>query len=281
MTSEQNYYWREGLLSGLILSRSPPSFTADNEGPLHRFVHTLLGILAAASISAYAQRSVPYVGCPGDGQTGPYAAANGSPKPVNLPPEIADKLAWYEYKGDTGQIGTLGPRGWSCFVTIGSNGETLFVAPETLDSAKLLEHRNWKGFTGPVIQLSVSDGGTSGRFEVAKMVARVFPAHRDYARKIIAEGFGAASDYPFGPFPADHLNYKGKNLVEFITPAHRNGLGTMSWLLPSDQPITGFALLTIGPDIDSELLHLSFRLPLSLSHLDAILMQQAEADASH
>ena len=152
-----------------------------------------------------------------------------------------------EYNGDAGHFGTLGPRGWNCFVTIGSNGWTLYIAPEPLDSAKLLEHRNWKGFTGPAIQLSGSDGGTSGRFEVAKVVARVFPAHRDYARSIIAEGFGPAADYPFGPFPSDHLTYKGKNLVEFTTPAHRNGLGTMSWLLPSDQPITGIALLTIGP----------------------------------
>lgn len=243
-------------------------------------LRTLIVLLAAVSLSVYAQTSVPYVGCPGDGQTGPYLAAKGSPKPVSLPLEIANKLAWYEYKGDAGQIGTLGPRGWNCFVTIGSNGETLYVAPEVLDSAKVLEHKSWKGFTGPAIQLSGSDGGTSGRFEVAQMVARVFPAYRNYARKIIAEGFGPASDYPFGPFPSDHLAYKGKKLVEFTTPAHHKGLGTMSWLLPSDQPITGFALLTIGPDIDTGLLQLSFRLPQSLSSLSATLIQQAEADGS-
>ncbi len=237
-------------------------------------------VLTAVSMSAYTQTSVPYVGCPGDGQTGPYQAAKGSPKPVNLPLEVANKLAWYEYKGDAGQIGTLGPRGWNCFVTIGSNGETLYVAPEALDSAKILEHKNWKGFTGAAIQLSGSEGGTSGRFEVAQMVARVFPAYRGYARKIIQEGFGPASDYPFGPFPSDHLAYKGKKLVEFTTPAHHKGLGTMSWLLPSDQPITGFALLTIGPNIDTGLLQLSFRLPESLSSLSATLVQQAEADAS-
>ena len=236
--------------------------------------------LAAASLLAQAQTSVPYIGCPGDGQTGPYAAAKGSPKPVNLPSAMAKQLAWYEYNGDAGHFGTLGPRGWNCFITIGSNGWTLHVAPEALDSAKLLEHRNWKGFRGPAIQLSGSDGGTSGRFEVAKVVARVFPAHRAYARNVIAEGFSPASDYPFGPFPSDHLTYKGKNLVEFTTPAHRNGLGTLSWLLPSDQSITGFALLTIGADIDTELLHLSFRLSPSLSFLSATLIQQAEANAS-
>jgi hypothetical protein len=193
---------------------------------------------------------------------------------------MADQLAWYEYNGDAGRFGTLGPAGWNCFATIGSNGWTLYVAPEVLDSAKLIEHRNWGGLTGPVIQLSGSDGGTSGRFEVAKVVARVFPTHRAYARSIIAEGFGPASDYPFGPFPSDHLTYKGKDLVEFATPAHQHGLGTMSWLLPSNQPITGFALLTIGPDVDTELLHLSFRLPLSLTFLTKSLLQQAEANDS-
>jgi len=237
-------------------------------------------IFVAATWLAHAQTSVPYIGCPGDGQTGPYVAAKGSPKPINLPPAIAAQLAWYEYSGDAGHFGTLGPRSWNCFATIGSNGWTLYIAPEMLDSAKLLEHRNWNGFKGPAIQLSGSDGGTSGRFEVAKVVARVFPAHHAYARSIIAEGFGPASDYPFGPFPSDHLTYKGKDLVEFTTPAHRIGLGTMSWLLPSDQPITGFTLLTIGPKVDTELLHLSFRLPPSLTFLTAAIFQQAEANAS-
>ena len=54
----------------------------------------------------------------------------------------------------------------------------------------------------------------------------------------------------------------------------------MSWLLPSDQSIFGFALLTIGPDVDAGLLQLSLRLPQSLSSLSAVLVQQAEADAS-
>lgn len=236
--------------------------------------------LAVAGMLANAQTSVPYVGCPGDGQTGPYVAAKGSPKPVRLPPAVANQLAWYEYNGDAGHFGTLGPRGWNCFATIGSNGWSLYIAPEPLSSAKVLEHKNWKGFTGPAIQFSGSEGGTSGRFEVAQVVARIFPAHRDYARSIIAEGFGPASDYPFGPFPSDHLTYKGKELVEFTTPAQHKGLGTMSWLLPSDQPITGFALLSIGPDIDTDLLQLSFRLPPSLSNLSTSLIQEAEAHAS-
>ena len=78
-------------------------------------------------------------------------------------------------------------------------------------------------------------------------------------------------------FPSDHLTYKSKELVEFITPARQHGLGTMSWLLPSNEPIAGFALLSIGPNVDTELLHLSFRLPPSLSVLGSSLIQQTEA----
>ena len=111
-------------------------------------LRTLAAVLAVASFSACAQTSVPYVGCPGDGQMGPYPAAKGSPKPVTLPPEIANKLAWYEYKGDAGRIGTLGPRDWNCFVTIGSNGETLYVAPEALDSARIYNTRTGEASQG-------------------------------------------------------------------------------------------------------------------------------------
>ena len=235
---------------------------------------------AVANLLAHAQISVPYVGCPGDGQSRPYAAASGKPKRVNLPPAVGNQLAWYEYNGDAGHFGTLGPRGWKCFATIGSNGWTLYVAPESLDGAKLLEHKKWKGFTGPAIQLSNSDGETSGRFEVAQVVARVFPAYRAYARKVIKEGFAPASNFPFGPYSSDRLTYKGKKLVEFTTPAGQRGLGTMSWLLPSDKPVTGFALLSIGPDVSTELLQLSLRLPASLSALGASLIQQAEASGT-
>ena len=58
--------------------------------------------------------------------------------------------------------------------------DSLTLLPNHWIAPNSLKHKNWKGFTGPAIQLSASDGGTSGRFEVARVVARVFPAHRDY-----------------------------------------------------------------------------------------------------
>lgn len=222
--------------------------------------------------------TVPFVGCPADGQLGPTPAAKGKPKNLPIAPLVADKLAWYEYRDEGDQFGVLGPRGWNCFATIGSEGVSLYLAPEPLNSTKILEQKNWHGFTGPAIQFSVSLGGTSGRFEVAKEIARVFPAHRDFVRNVIAEGLEPASDFPIGPFPTDHLTYKSKELVEFTTPAHHKGLGTMSWLLPSDQPISGMALLSTGDD--TNLLQLNVRLPLDLAALSAVIIEQAEREAA-
>ena len=68
---------------------------------------------AIAGSLALAQTSVPYIGCPGDGQTGPYAAAKGEPKRVDVSPAMAAQFAWYEYSGDAGRFGMLGPRGWN------------------------------------------------------------------------------------------------------------------------------------------------------------------------
>ena len=134
---------------------------------------------------------------------------------------------------------TLGPQGWKRFASIGSNGWTLYIAPEPLDSAKLLEHTNWKGFYRTSPSASGSDGGTSGRFEVAQVVARVFPAHRDHAHSMIKEGFDPTSDYPFGPFSPDqpHLQREGTRRIHNACPA--------TWtrhnvLAPAfHQPITG------------------------------------------
>lgn len=220
--------------------------------------------------------TVPFIGCSADGQLGPMAAPKGKPKDIALPAQIGPQLAWYEYHGEAGQIGVLAPRGWNCFATLGSNGMSLYVAPEPLNSEKLLAHRNWQGFKGPAIELSESEGGTSGRFEVAQVIARVFPAHRDFLHNVIAEGFEPASDFPTGPFPTDHLTYKSKELVEFSTPAGHKGLGTMSWLLPSGLPISGMALLNTGEDL--VLLQLSVRLPAKIGYLAPIIVEQAERE---
>jgi hypothetical protein len=245
---------------------------------LRRLLAALL--LIAAPSSAQKTESlviVPFVGCPADGQVGPEPAPHGQPKHFTIPQSAAARLAWYEYRGDPGQIGALGPRGWNCFATIGSNGMNLYIAPEPLSSAKVLEHKNWHGFTGPAIQLSAILGGTSGRFGVAQIAARVFPHYRPFAKKVIAEGLEPASDFHFGPFPTDKLTYKSNHLVEFITPSNTAGLGTESWIAKGPGPITGFAW--IGGE-DTDVLLLNMRLPPALASIGPVIIAQAEREAA-
>jgi hypothetical protein len=151
----------------------------------------------------------------------------------------------------------------------------LFVSPDAIDP-KMLFSDDWKGFTGPAIQISVSSGGTSGRFEVAKVIARVFPAYKQFAQDVIAEGIEPASDFPSGPYPNDKLTDRGKNVVKFETPANTEGLGTDSRLLPNAGPIDGVAMIT---GADTDLIQLSARVPEKDRDLIPFIVKQAESDA--
>ena len=243
----------------------------------HRLLAALL-LVAAPSIAQKPQplATVPFVGCPADGQQGPVAAPAGQPKHLAIPQEAAEQLAWYQFNLDpsTPELGTLAPRGWHCFGTYGSNGSTLYIAPEPMNADKLIFGKNWHGFTGPAIQLSLSIGDTSGRFEVAHVIARVFPAHHAFAKKVMAEHLDSPADYHFAPFLTDKLIYKNPNLVEFTTPAHSDGIGTMSLLRPSDHPIRGLASLDVAGDMSLE--RLIVRLPPNLEELSRTLIDFEE-----
>ena len=120
------------------------------------------------------------------------------------------------------------------------------------------------------------DGSTSGRFEVAKRIARLFPEHMDFVRAVVAEGLAPAKDFPQGPFPGDKLTYKTKTLVEFETPAHQDGLGTSSRLLPGDGAITGFVFLSAKPGDDAYAVSLEMRLPAEMAGLGPAIVAATE-----
>ena len=141
--------------------------------------------------------TVPFVGCPSDGQTGPLSAPHGKPISVEVEPAVAAQLAHYQSRNDNG---ILAPRGWHCAGLYGSNGWILFVSPEAFEPGKMLGTFYLRG---PVVQLSSSNGDTSGRFEVAKLVRRFFPKHDGFVRDVIAEGIEKPDQFPAGPFPAD------------------------------------------------------------------------------
>ena len=216
---------------------------------------------------------MPFVGCPSDGQAGPVKAPAGQNKPVTLPAGDAQRLAYYKAEYSAG---VLAPRGWHCFSTYGSNGADLFVSPDAIDS-KALFSTDWKGFSGQAIQVSVSSGGTSGRFQVAKIIARVFPEYKAFAENVVAEGIEPASDFPFGPYPKDKLTYRSKSVVEFETPANTQGLGTRSRLQANASPIDGVAILS-GKDTD--LILLSARVSAKDRDLIPLIVQQTESEAA-
>lgn len=196
---------------------------------------------------------LPFVGCPSDGQMGPLKAPMGQSALASISAEVASRLAYY--KADDGP-GVLAPRGWHCFLAYGSSGETLYVSQDPIDT-KGVFLSDWKGLNGDVVQASISYGGTSGRFQVAKIVARVFPEYKAFVGDVIAEGIETAADFPVGPYPNDKLRYISNRVVEFETPAESEGLGTDSRLQKSRYPIRGVAIL-FGEEPD--LAQLSVRL---------------------
>jgi hypothetical protein len=230
-------------------------------------------LLACGLFPASAQTAalVPFVGCAADGQGGPVKAPTGKSKSLPIPPATAQQLAYYQGYGG---LAVLAPRGWHCFSQYGSDGDALFVSPQNISSAQLFSV-TWKGLPGPAIELSVSSGGTSGRFQVAQIIARVFPAHMSFAQNVIAEGVEPKSDFPVGPFKTDKLNYLSNAAVEYQTPPNVAGLGTQSRLLPGADPIAGVAILT---GADTDLVQLSARLPPALAGLEAAIIHQVEAD---
>ena len=229
-------------------------------------------VLALLLATSHAQTTVPFVGCPSDGQTGPLPAPQGQPKLIHIPAAEAQQLAFYKAEYS---IGVLAPRGWNCFGAYGSNGDTLYVSPDPIDSA-IFFSSSWTGFTGPAVQLSSSSGSTSGRFEVASVIARIFPARKQFVQDVIAEGIEPASHFPFGPYPNDKLLYKGPDTVEFQTPANQDGLGLKSRLVQSSAPISGVAIISGGGDEDVNLMRLIVRLPTQQAGLAAAMIHQLE-----
>ena len=217
---------------------------------------------------------VPFVGCASDGQVGPLEAPKGKARSLPILASVAERLA--DYAAENGPQ-VLGPRGWYCFGTYGSNGASLFLSPEPI-SGKDLFSDSWKGFSGTAIQISVSDSGTSGRFEVAAVIARVFPAHQSFVKDVISEGIEPASSFPTGPYPNDKLTYLNPKTVEFETPANTDGLGTRSRLLKNNMPIRGVAIL--DPGDDGSLTLVSIRLPAGLTDLTGVIVRQVERDAA-
>ena len=201
---------------------------------------------------------------------GPEPAPHGAGKTVRIDAGPAQKLAYYQ-AGNPPDV--LAPRDWYCFGLYGSGGSTLLFSPEPIEDK--LFSSTWRVIAGPGIQVAEHYGDTSGRFEVARIVARVFPAYKAFVERVIKGDIEPASDFPFGPYPNDLLTYRGDRIVEFQTAPNSEGLGTMGSLKMNDYPIDGVAMLE-GDTPD--LLQLTVRLPPGMHDLTSQIIQQLERD---
>ncbi len=237
---------------------------------------TLDGQKGPPSVGAHPDlASVPLIGCESDGQAGPVAAPEGGSRFVAISAEAARELAYY--RSAQGIVGVLAPRGWHCYGTYGSSGDNLFVGPEPIDTKDIFSTGpGWRA--GPAIQLSYSCGDTSGRFAVAKTVARVFPAYKAFAAGVMSDFEQWHGPLVFGPYPGDALVYKSKSVVEYTTAARQEGLGTQSWIPRNGGPISGVAILFGDPP---NLLLLSARLPPKLNPLTPVIVGELEREAAH
>ena len=220
------------------------------------------------AVAASAAESIPFVGCASDGQQGPVAAPKGQAKALAIDPAAAKGLAWYQAKYSAG---ALAPRGWKCFSFYGSSGVTLRIAP----SGKLDDTR--QPIAGPAVVLADDSGGTSGRFDVAKVAARVFAGpEKAFVASVIAEGIEPKENFPAGPYPADKMTDKTPTLVEFATPAGKDGLASADRLAKAALPTAGLAKL-VGPADGPDLYLLAVRLPAAQADLAAAIVAAAEA----
>lgn len=211
---------------------------------------------------------VPYVGCRTIGQV-ESPAVKGKPRPVQAGRKETGELAYYS----TESIGTLAPRGWDCYGIFGSSGFTVVVSPRSEVSAT--ESGLRREFTGPAVQASYITGNNFSAFDVAQVIARVFPAHKAFVEALAPKD--SLERFPSGPYPFDILKYKGSSTVEFTTPPNQEGLGTHLDLRPNNSPIHGAAML-VGET--PGLLMLAFRLPKDLSHLRPVIVAEFEREAA-
>jgi hypothetical protein len=253
-------------------------------GLTRRIISTLL-VCVAISVMASAQAraipeqqertavSVPFVGCASSGQTATLEAPKGTNRSVPISPEDAQALSYYK---SADGIGLLAPRGWYCEGASGSSGDVLFLSPNPIRH----DSSGWHGLEGPAIEIYHMFGGTSGRFGVAEVMARVFPGYRSFATRLLKE---MGLPVPTGPYPKDTLTYRTKTVVEYSTPAHTEGLGNFnSRLGENDLPIRGTAVI-IGdpPNVRDgpDLVLLSVRLSPALTGLIPAIVDQFERDA--
>jgi hypothetical protein len=213
-----------------------------------------------------AQQQVPVVGCSADGQMGPVKPQAGEAMPVPVEQRVAGQIAYY--KGAS-SLGVFAPRGWYCRAWYGSNGSILVVTPKRLESP----YFPLPSISGLAVTIDSSDAGTSGRFHVAIVAARLFPlVGGEFITRVRQEHLIADSSFDPEPYPDDQLNYLSDRFVEYTTPANHAGLGTDGMLEMSNLPVRGLTILNLATEVNS-LTEVRVRLPASMNSVAQAIVQ--------
>ncbi|MGA3242899.1 MAG: hypothetical protein ABSG03_42200, partial [Bryobacteraceae bacterium] len=156
-------------------------------------------------------------------------------------------------------------------------GYAMFLSPKPIHQSM----SGWEGLEGSAIEIEHMNGGTSGRYDIAQIIARVFPAYRAIAIRALD---GIDLPIPSGPYPKDTLEYIGKTIVEYKTPAQTEGLGNFDSLLgKNDKPIARAAILLVDPPPnpngdppDPDMVRLSVRFLPDLPRLTPAIVRYVE-----
>jgi len=231
-----------------------------------------MNLLAAAvaiccSLCLSAQ-TLPFVGCTTYGQSDRYPPPAKPKRGVErLAGDGVRRLAYYE---SVVGPGVLAPRDWSCECQWGSSGTLFHITPQ---EAALTRPE----IDGTAIEVEESHSDNSGRFEMAEVIAHIFPEQWAWARQTVERVFDV-DDLQYGSYPTDRLTYKKKLVVDYHTAPNSEGLGTRGHLKANADPIEGVVILHGDPP--DRLLRLAVRLPPSMQSLARQIIENFEVGAS-
>jgi len=231
-----------------------------------RFVLLLACPAVAAAAGAEVPQHVPIVGCPANDQMSAAKLQSSASMSAPVQQRVAGQIAYYLAEHSPG---VYAPRGWSCRAWYGSNGSALVVTPRRLEPP----YFPLPMITGPAVTIDTSDAGTSGRFHVALVAARLFPlVGSEFITRVREEHLISDSSFDVAPYPDDQPRYLSDRFVQYTTPPNRPGLGTDGLLETSDLPVRGLTLLNLAAEVNT-LTEVRVRLPAVLNPVADTIVQ--------
>jgi hypothetical protein len=244
----------------------------------------ITGLLVAPVLAAPVR--VPAIACQ-DPREGHAAEPLGATVAADLPAVLATRIAFY---ADMPRLGaSFAPAGWVCEVNLFPNVYDIEIVPEFGALVGLSDTPLWQ--QPMVAEQVLSDGGEfperiSFNALAVSLFPKLYPGGPDKwvgaplrAAGHVVDGAAIQALLPLGAH--DVITRKSDRLVEFVTPAGAQGLGTTGagagFTAPVD-PVYGVAgLIRLAEDGDTIIEVFEFRLPNSLAAMRKPLIKLAEA----